>query len=66
MSLVELNINRTKFLSKLSLINVLFDFFPTWYWSNRTLIELNLDTNLVRLILISTFDFFRLGKVRLG
>ena len=30
------------------------------------LIEHNLGTGCVRLILISTFDFFRLGKVRLG
>jgi hypothetical protein len=45
--------------SKFCLINVLFDFFPTWYWSNKTLIEHNLDTDLVRLIVILTF-FIRL------
>jgi hypothetical protein len=58
---VKISISQTKFVSKFCLINVLFDFFPTWYWSNKTLIEHNLDTDLVRLILISTFNFFRLG-----
>ncbi len=48
------------------MINVLFDFFTTCHWSNKTLIELNPKTNYVPLMFCSTFDFFRLGKVRFG
>jgi hypothetical protein len=61
MSLVEIRINGTKSGQQLCLINVLFDFFPTGYWSNKTLVEHNCCPDLVRLILISTFYFFRLG-----
>ncbi len=41
-------------MSKLCSINVLFDFFSTCHWSNKTLIEHNLDTDLVRLMFCST------------
>ncbi len=33
----------------------MFDFFPTWYWSNKTLIKHNQSPYYVRLILILTF-----------
>jgi hypothetical protein len=42
---VEITINQTLFLSKLCSIYVLFNFFSTGYWSNKTLIEHNLDRN---------------------
>ena len=61
MSLVEIRINGTKSGQQLCLINVLFDFFPTEYWLNKTLIEHNCCPDLVQFILISTFYFFRLG-----
>ncbi len=57
---VEITINRTKPGQQLCSINVLFDFFPTGYWSNKTLIERNCCPGLVRLIVISIF-FIRLG-----
>ena len=55
-SLVKQNIN---LVSKLCSINVLFDFFPTWYWSNKTKIEHNLNTRLC--LIDSNFDFDFLG-----
>jgi hypothetical protein len=41
-------------MSKLCSINVMFDFFSTCHWSNKTLIKHNLDTGLVRLLFSST------------
>ncbi len=58
---VEISISRTKSGQQLCSINVLFDFFPTLYWSKLTLVEHNCCPDLVQLMLISTFNFFRLG-----
>ena len=58
---VVISISRTKSGQQLCLINVLFNFFPTEYWLNKTLIEHNCCPDLVPFILISTFYFFRLG-----
>ncbi len=46
-------------MSKLCSINVLFNQYHVGKKSNKTLIEQNLDTNLVRLMLISTFYVLR-------
>ncbi len=48
-------INRTKPGQQLCSINVLFDFFRTGYWSNKTLIERYCCPDFVGLILILTF-----------
>jgi hypothetical protein len=55
---VEISISRTKSGKQLCSINVLFDFFPTRYWSKLTLVEHNCCPDLVRQMLISTFNFF--------
>ena len=56
---VEITINRTKSVSKLCSINVLFDQYHVGKKLNKTLIKQNLDTNLVRLMLILTFYVLR-------
>jgi hypothetical protein len=66
MSLVEIRNYQTKSGQQICSINVLFKFFSPGYWSNKTLIENNCCPDLVRLILISTFNFVRLDWVRLG
>ena len=40
---VKIRINRSQILSCFTSINVFFDFFPTLYWSKRTLIEVKQD-----------------------
>ncbi len=54
---VEIRINQSKTGQHLTSINVFFDFFPTLYWSKKTLNEVKCCPVLLRLILISTSNF---------
>ncbi len=58
---VEISISRIKSGEQLCWTNVLCNFFPTWYWSKLTLVKHNCCPDLVRLVLILTFNFFTLG-----